>query len=677
MGLKSSDLYPAKKNDRARIVATYDYADTAGTLLFQVVRFDPKDFLQRRPDPNKAGSWVWNMKGVNRVLFHLSHVLTAKSKGQTIYIVEGEKDVEALVSLGECATCNPGGAGKWQAGYTESLTGAKIIIIPDRDEPGRKHAALVVRELTGKAESIQVVELPDRNGRKVKDAADWVSAGGTIEELQEIVKNAPAWNYEDKRSTTSPENGHKGGRPPFNADSATKDFLSGSGLVIRHHNGRWSKFDSSKGWLPTSEEALSATVLTWLASDDRWKRHAYSRSALEIVEQLKRFDLCGIPENIEMPCWLEQRNGSWIATPCRDSIAFRQPDGSFLVQDVAEVAQSIVDGTSYPDGRKADESFFSVQWVNYSFDMTAQCPRFQSYLDQALDDCEQTLALAFIGLALTAITKYEVFIYLYGRNGREGKSTLIDIMRALLGWPGSVSYVDVAQLKERFASAPLAESNINITGDAADVQHGDLRRVEGIFKDLVSGSNFECELKNQNKRVAKCKSRFIFAGNSLPEFCDRSDAIWERLRICNFPRSCPIDLRDPDLSRKIIESELSGILVLAIHGLADVFARSRLVDTDIGLALKKELRRIGDHESNFLEDVGYSKTGRLSDFVRTADVYSDYRTWSEANGYRPLGMNRLCNRVRDILRVEQGRVMDFDGKRVSAFLSVLKGPVST
>lgn len=50
---------------KPRMVATYDYRDAAGALAFQVARFEPKDFRQRRPDGK--GGWVWDMKGVTRV----------------------------------------------------------------------------------------------------------------------------------------------------------------------------------------------------------------------------------------------------------------------------------------------------------------------------------------------------------------------------------------------------------------------------------------------------------------------------------------------------------------------------------------------------------------------------------------------------------------------------------
>jgi len=207
LGVKPADLFPPKPEGkgrkRGRIVATYDYVDAGGKLLFQVCRFDPKDFRQRRPDPDKPGAWTWNLNGQERVLYRLPDVIRAKTEGRAVFCVEGEKDAEALAALGLCATCNPGGAGKWTPAYTESLTGCKVIVLPDRDEPGRRHAALVTRALTDKAESVRVVELPDRDGRKVKDAANWIAAGGSVEELREIVRTAPAWQPPPEHPTAA------------------------------------------------------------------------------------------------------------------------------------------------------------------------------------------------------------------------------------------------------------------------------------------------------------------------------------------------------------------------------------------------------------------------------------------------------------------------------------------
>ena len=191
VGLKMADLMPPVQDKPGRIVKSYDYTDDTGKLLFQVVRLDPKDFRQRRPDGN--GEWIWNMHGIDRVLYRLPQVIEAVKAGQVIYTPEGEKDCDALVAIGLCATTNPGGAGKWQSSYTSTLIGAQVIIIADKDGPGRKHAAFLQNAIKSKAASVNVIELPDRNGCHVKDATDWIQAGGTAEELHEIVMNTQAW----------------------------------------------------------------------------------------------------------------------------------------------------------------------------------------------------------------------------------------------------------------------------------------------------------------------------------------------------------------------------------------------------------------------------------------------------------------------------------------------------
>jgi hypothetical protein len=91
---------------KPRITATYPYTDEDGVVLYEVLRYHPKDFRQRRPDG--AGNWVWNTQGVRRVLFHLPQVLPAEH----VVLAEGEKDVLALEGAGFVATTAPGGAGR-------------------------------------------------------------------------------------------------------------------------------------------------------------------------------------------------------------------------------------------------------------------------------------------------------------------------------------------------------------------------------------------------------------------------------------------------------------------------------------------------------------------------------------------------------------------------------------
>ncbi len=187
---------------RGRIVATYDYRDEAGALLYQAVRFEPKDFRQRRPDGK--GGWDWRVKGVRQVPYRLFE-LRAKVAHTRVYIVEGEKDVDRLAALGLVATCNAGGAGKWPAELSEHFRGLDVVLLPDNDEPGRAHAETVARNLAGIAERVRVVALPGLPPKG--DVSDWIEAGGTVADLGRIVDAAPLWTEAEPAADAGPGGG--------------------------------------------------------------------------------------------------------------------------------------------------------------------------------------------------------------------------------------------------------------------------------------------------------------------------------------------------------------------------------------------------------------------------------------------------------------------------------------
>jgi putative DNA primase/helicase len=178
-----------------RIVDEYNYPDEHNTLLYQIVRREPKTFSARRPDGK--GGWITGkgcMSGVRLVLFDLPSVIEAS----TVFVAEGEKDVNALNKLGVVATCNPFGAGKWREEYTHQLRGKDIYVIPDGDELGRKHAADVIASLGGSADA-QLLELPN-----AKDAAEWIQRGGTLGQLHSLAQSA------DSAGTPDPEEDDRG-----------------------------------------------------------------------------------------------------------------------------------------------------------------------------------------------------------------------------------------------------------------------------------------------------------------------------------------------------------------------------------------------------------------------------------------------------------------------------------
>jgi hypothetical protein len=169
-GISSVASSPPTTSTRTlgKVVATYDYPDENGALIFQVVRFDPKGFRQRRraqpnDDPSKIhGGWVWEVRGVRQVPYRLPDLIKAVAAGQTIYIAEGEKDVDNLRALGFAATTNAGGTKKWQPDFSKFLRGADVVVLPDNDTEGREGGDMVAALLRGAASRIRRL---DHGGR--------------------------------------------------------------------------------------------------------------------------------------------------------------------------------------------------------------------------------------------------------------------------------------------------------------------------------------------------------------------------------------------------------------------------------------------------------------------------------------------------------------------------------
>lgn len=182
-----------------QIVAIYDYLDESSSLLSQVLRYSPKNFKQRKPDGK--GAWTWKLGNVRRVPYHLPEILAATTE---IFICEGEKDCDTLKAAGLVSTTNPGGAGKWRSEYSEYLRGKDVVIIPDADEPGRKHALEVATSLHLIAASVKIIQMLPVPGDKVaKDVSDWFAAGMNATLLRALAEDTPRW-MPSESATTAP-----------------------------------------------------------------------------------------------------------------------------------------------------------------------------------------------------------------------------------------------------------------------------------------------------------------------------------------------------------------------------------------------------------------------------------------------------------------------------------------
>lgn len=171
---------------------------------------------------------------VQLVPYRLPRVLEAVRAGETVYLVEGEKDCATLEAWGLPASTNPGGAGKWPLAFSAFFQSAHVVVLPDADEPGRAHAEDVARSLLGKAASVKVLELP---GLSLKgDVTDWKAAGGTLEQFLELVAQTPEWKSPvarpaDGSAPEAPKTRKRGGGR-FDTEDSREDSRSNVALEL-------------------------------------------------------------------------------------------------------------------------------------------------------------------------------------------------------------------------------------------------------------------------------------------------------------------------------------------------------------------------------------------------------------------------------------------------------------
>jgi len=199
VNLSSSDLNlkPLRSEYAKTVVAEYNYLDPTNRLLYQVLRYLPKTFKQRKPDGK--GGWTWSIKDVPRVLYNLPALINANTS-DWIFITEGEKDADNLIKLGLTATTNSGGAGKWKhISDVSVLHGRRIVIIPDQDSIGKQHAYEIAKALHNSAGEIRILDLGKESQFIGKDISDWIQwfnaapPDKIVRELMKMVDSAPSY----------------------------------------------------------------------------------------------------------------------------------------------------------------------------------------------------------------------------------------------------------------------------------------------------------------------------------------------------------------------------------------------------------------------------------------------------------------------------------------------------
>ena len=187
----------SKREGKSDPPTAYIYHNADGSPRLRVNRTQNRipPFWQEHWD---GARWVKGGGDQPRVPYRLRELSTAEH--DTVLIVEGEKDADNMAALGFVATTNAGGAGNWHSDLNQYFKGKDIFILPDNDEAGEKHARTVHNNLKSIAREIKVCRLPGLS--ESQDCSDWIAAGGTQDELADLLRAAPRYEEAEPEQPT-------------------------------------------------------------------------------------------------------------------------------------------------------------------------------------------------------------------------------------------------------------------------------------------------------------------------------------------------------------------------------------------------------------------------------------------------------------------------------------------
>jgi len=642
MGLTMKDLFPesdctstqclrtpkVKQPTSRREKAVYPYTDSEGNTIFEVVRYEPKSFRQRRPDGR--GGYIYNLSGVTRVLYNLPNVMEAIATERPIFAVEREKDVETLRKIGFTATCNAGGAGKWLDTYSECLQDADVIILPDNDAAGRKHARQVVESLRDKAATVRVLELPDLPEKG--DVSDWLK-NHTAEDFSASLleaTDAETWlkAYNGGKGTVSPEEEED---PPQYTHEQLK---IGAECTEKRAAERFAEqFGTDHRYVPE---------LGWMMwTGTRWE--------LDISTQVSRKVTSLGRDWRDKAAEIVGRGGDWTTTAKPYATFAKKLESAKGVESVLVLSQPLcataltdLDARPYlvnfsnctldfgtladrqPARLKHQREHLLTKVIPRPYMPSASCPSWERFLVRIFpsEDLKRFIQQV-VGYSLLGIVREQIFLICYG-TGANGKSTFLNTLQECIG-PDYANQAD--------PSSFMVGREGQVRNDLADlrgirflaaIETGDGRRIdEALVKTMTGGEQIRARRLYHEAFQFKPEFTLWMATNHKPRITGSDNAIWRRVRLVPFTVTVPENERDRDLESKLL-LEAPGILRWAVQGAVGYCTDGLLCPEEVRGATD-DYRRAEDILGQFIEECTRSDK---CDSVQASELHKAFLTHS-------------------------------------------------
>lgn len=633
LGLKMSDLFPGPKRSKGAILATYDYTDANGKLLYQAVRCEGKRFFQRRPDGN---GWANSIKGVQRVLYHLPEIVAAGSD-DVIFICEGEKSADAIRGLGLIATTNSGGAGKWigDENYNEPLREQQIVILLDNDKEGKSHARQVTQILLDLASEIRILNLMPSIHKS--DPFDWVNNGGNRKALLVLAESTPIFQPETYEVP-----------PALGDDELT--WLPVGEIIAALNRGETGDAEML-AQLYANRVTFDHTEKTW----HLWNGHNWTRDQCGFVRNLVTNQ---VASQYLHAASIKRRGGNDELVKSLSSAAFRLRQRN-RIGNVLTLANGLyslaltgdewgrnpwllgvtngsinLQSGSLSPGQPDDyiRDIAPTRWQ----DLEKPAPRWERFLVEIFAGDNELVSFVqrLLGYGITGHSHEHKLAVLYG-EGRNGKDTLLEALIYVLGGLASPVGSEVllsggrnpnAATPHLYSLRPLRIAWVSETNEGARLDAGQVKLLTG------GGTVVARPLYGSPIRFIP-QYLMMLVTNFKPHASADDYALWKRLYLIPFTEAFVDDpdpddphehLRDPYLAQTL-KTETEGILAWLVRGCL-AWQVQGLNPPKVITEATEEYRQEEDTLSEFFAE--YCEDAP-NESIKASKLYQGYTTWAK------------------------------------------------
>jgi putative DNA primase/helicase len=586
--------------------------------------------------------WAWKLGDVRRVLYRLHEI-----QGQgTVFVCEGEKDADSLVAFGWPATTNRGGAEKWTDADTAQLreAGVKtVVIFPHNDEPGERHAAQVAQSCAVAGLNVAIIRL---SGLAPKgDVADWLAAGGTAEQLADLVRATPC--------LTADEIDQLGAGATFNTTGVTEQttkadetlgndtHLTDAGNAIRLASQHGDELRYVEGW-------------GWLVWDGRrWARDATAETmrrakatALALYEEAARAEVKERREAL----------AKWAV----------QSESERALKAMVELAKSEPSIAMTPDQFDQDPWLFNVEngtldlrtgelrahrrqdWITKlapgTYDPAAECPKWYAFLERIFEGKRPLIDFTqrWWGYCLTGEAGEHCLLVQWG-TGRNGKTTMVEVMRGVIGDYARSVRAETFMVKRGETPSNDVARLVGARLVTATEGEAGQRLAESLVKTLTGGDRQPARFLYKEFFEFTATYKIVLSTNHRPALKGTDEAIWSRIKLLPFRVFIPEAERDKDLVTTLLATEGPGILRWMVEGCLSWQRDGLGVPEDVRSATD-QYRQEQDRLSEFLAAICQMDADGK---VLAGELYRCFVHWCEVRREHPWSQTAFGRELED------------------------------